>query len=252
MYYGPVRSSCAESEFSHFEISAKPFTHHLEQEAIAVFQCPWHAWMRQSNLWRNDKSVFVSWKCSGEDAYKKIRAGATLVQLYTALAYEGPIILPRIKVGDLLNASFKNVYRVLPQDLGIMSTSVIMSLHCFLIATTLNYGQWTWPWNCEGHPKPVSQKLHWILRGNGPPSVFEQISMTKFYFITILLMWPLPNNEWRVVRMWSITASGFCVIFCLMQNLVDYEIWSNLCHVGLSRFFIRLKFLGPWCAQPIV
>ncbi|CAD6250779.1 unnamed protein product [Miscanthus lutarioriparius] len=32
---------------------------------------------------------------SGEDAYKKIRSGATLVQLYTALAYGGPaLILP--------------------------------------------------------------------------------------------------------------------------------------------------------------
>ncbi|CAK9212520.1 unnamed protein product [Sphagnum troendelagicum] len=34
---------------------------------------------------------------SGEDAYLKIRAGATLVQLYTAFAYEGPPMLPRIK-----------------------------------------------------------------------------------------------------------------------------------------------------------
>ncbi|CAN1224116.1 Dihydroorotate dehydrogenase (quinone), mitochondrial [Linum perenne] len=35
---------------------------------------------------------------SGEDAYKKIRAGATLVQLYTALAYGGPALIPQIKV----------------------------------------------------------------------------------------------------------------------------------------------------------
>jgi hypothetical protein len=35
---------------------------------------------------------------SGEDAYKKIRSGATLVQLYTALAYGGPALIPRIKV----------------------------------------------------------------------------------------------------------------------------------------------------------
>jgi dihydroorotate dehydrogenase len=35
---------------------------------------------------------------SGEDAYKKIRSGATLVQLYTALAYGGPALVPRIKV----------------------------------------------------------------------------------------------------------------------------------------------------------
>ncbi|CAL9063934.1 unnamed protein product, partial [Musa banksii] len=36
-------------------------------------------------------------KCSGEDAYKKIRAGATLVQLYTAFAYDGPSLIPEIK-----------------------------------------------------------------------------------------------------------------------------------------------------------
>jgi dihydroorotate dehydrogenase len=34
---------------------------------------------------------------SGADAYEKIRAGATLVQLYTALAYEGMSLLARIK-----------------------------------------------------------------------------------------------------------------------------------------------------------
>jgi len=33
---------------------------------------------------------------SGEDAYAKIRAGATLVQLYTALVYEGPGLIRRI------------------------------------------------------------------------------------------------------------------------------------------------------------
>ena len=38
---------------------------------------------------------------SGADAYAKIRAGATLVQLYTALALKGPGLLSRIK-GDLL------------------------------------------------------------------------------------------------------------------------------------------------------
>ena len=34
---------------------------------------------------------------SGEDAYAKIRAGASLVQLYTGLAYEGPGLIRRIK-----------------------------------------------------------------------------------------------------------------------------------------------------------
>jgi dihydroorotate dehydrogenase len=41
---------------------------------------------------------------SGEDAYAKIRAGASLVQLYTALIYEGPSLVGRIKreLADLL------------------------------------------------------------------------------------------------------------------------------------------------------
>lgn len=34
---------------------------------------------------------------SGEDAWAKIRAGASLVQLYTALVYEGPTLVGRIK-----------------------------------------------------------------------------------------------------------------------------------------------------------
>ena len=34
---------------------------------------------------------------SGADAYERIRAGASLVQLYTALVYEGPGLVPRIK-----------------------------------------------------------------------------------------------------------------------------------------------------------
>ena len=34
---------------------------------------------------------------SGADAYAKIRAGASLVQLYTALVYHGPGLVARIK-----------------------------------------------------------------------------------------------------------------------------------------------------------
>lgn len=34
---------------------------------------------------------------SGADAYEKIRAGAALVQLYAAFAYDGPALIPRIK-----------------------------------------------------------------------------------------------------------------------------------------------------------
>ena len=34
---------------------------------------------------------------SGQDAYEKIRAGASLVQIYTVLAVQGPGVVPRIK-----------------------------------------------------------------------------------------------------------------------------------------------------------
>jgi dihydroorotate dehydrogenase len=40
---------------------------------------------------------------SGADALAKIRAGASLLQLYTAFAYEGPALLPRLKA-ELLEA----------------------------------------------------------------------------------------------------------------------------------------------------
>ena len=35
---------------------------------------------------------------SGADAYEKIAAGASLVQLYTSLSYEGPPIVRRVKM----------------------------------------------------------------------------------------------------------------------------------------------------------
>jgi dihydroorotate dehydrogenase len=41
--------------------------------------------------------VGVGGIASGHDAYAKIRAGASLVQLYSALALQGPGLLPRVK-----------------------------------------------------------------------------------------------------------------------------------------------------------
>ena len=42
---------------------------------------------------------------SAADAYRKIRLGASLVQLLTALVYEGPLIVKRINEGlsDLMD-----------------------------------------------------------------------------------------------------------------------------------------------------
>lgn len=42
--------------------------------------------------------IHSSCQISGEDAYKKIRSGASLVQLYTGFAYGGPALIPQIKV----------------------------------------------------------------------------------------------------------------------------------------------------------
>ncbi|GAB2275372.1 hypothetical protein Dimus_010131 [Dionaea muscipula] len=43
---------------------------------------------------------------SGEDAYKKIRAGTTLVQHYTTFAYGGPSLIPQMKVSSWCYSSF--------------------------------------------------------------------------------------------------------------------------------------------------
>ena len=50
--------------------------------------------------------VGVGGIASGRDAYAKIRAGASLVQLYTALVYGGPPLIDAIKreLADLLRA----------------------------------------------------------------------------------------------------------------------------------------------------
>jgi dihydroorotate dehydrogenase len=40
--------------------------------------------------------VGVGGIASGEDAYEKIRAGASLIQVYTGLIYEGPTLVKKI------------------------------------------------------------------------------------------------------------------------------------------------------------
>jgi dihydroorotate dehydrogenase len=63
---------------------------------------------------------------SGADAYKKIRAGASLVQLYTALIYQGPGLVQRIK-GELAN--------LLARD-GFTSVSAAVGADAHLPSTT--------------------------------------------------------------------------------------------------------------------
>ena len=55
----------------------------------------------------------------GEDAYKMIRAGASLVQLYTALVFHGPALIPRIKrdlAGLLIKDGFASVSEAVGAD----------------------------------------------------------------------------------------------------------------------------------------
>jgi dihydroorotate dehydrogenase len=54
---------------------------------------------------------------SGADAYAKIRAGATLVQLYTALSFEGPRLVGRIK-RDLLKFMERDGFANISQAIG--------------------------------------------------------------------------------------------------------------------------------------
>jgi len=54
---------------------------------------------------------------SGEDAYGKIRAGASLVQLYTALAFQGPGLVGRIK-RELLACLVRDGFAKLTEAVG--------------------------------------------------------------------------------------------------------------------------------------
>jgi dihydroorotate dehydrogenase len=55
---------------------------------------------------------------SGADAYAKIRAGASLVQLYTALVFEGPGLISRIR-RDLAALLARDGFSSLSQAVGI-------------------------------------------------------------------------------------------------------------------------------------
>ncbi len=48
--------------------------------------------------------IGVGGVASGRDAYDKIAAGASLIQLYTAITYEGPLLVSRVKteLADIL------------------------------------------------------------------------------------------------------------------------------------------------------
>ncbi|XP_064467086.1 dihydroorotate dehydrogenase (quinone), mitochondrial-like isoform X2 [Ornithodoros turicata] len=53
----------------------------------------------------------------GQDAYEKIRAGASLVQLYTALVYEGPPLIRKVKM-ELADLLVKDGFKTLSDAVG--------------------------------------------------------------------------------------------------------------------------------------
>ena len=58
---------------------------------------------------------------SGRDAYEKIKSGASLVQIYTALVFEGPRLIDKIKreLAELLSADgYDNVSQAVGVDVG--------------------------------------------------------------------------------------------------------------------------------------
>ncbi|MDX1429668.1 MAG: quinone-dependent dihydroorotate dehydrogenase, partial [Rhodothermales bacterium] len=58
---------------------------------------------------------------SGAAAYEKIRAGASLVQLYTGLVYEGPSLVKRIKQ-ELVQLIAEDGYTSIAHAIGTAST----------------------------------------------------------------------------------------------------------------------------------
>ncbi|KAF3960130.1 hypothetical protein CMV_015125 [Castanea mollissima] len=55
---------------------------------------------------------------SGGDAYQKIRAGATLVQLYTAFGYGGPALIPQIKA-ELAECLERDGFKSITEAVGV-------------------------------------------------------------------------------------------------------------------------------------
>ena len=54
---------------------------------------------------------------NGTDAYEKIKAGATAVQIYTALIYEGPGLVMKVKA-ELANLLERDGYKSVSEAVG--------------------------------------------------------------------------------------------------------------------------------------
>jgi dihydroorotate dehydrogenase len=66
---------------------------------------------------------------SAEDAYAKIRAGASLVQLYTALVFAGPALVSQIKSG-LAELLRRDGFATVAEAVGVAQGAVPRRLSC--------------------------------------------------------------------------------------------------------------------------
>jgi dihydroorotate dehydrogenase len=66
---------------------------------------------------------------SGQDALAKIKAGASLVQLYTAFAYGGPALIPRLK-SELVAALREEGFASVSEAIGANARSALPSRLC--------------------------------------------------------------------------------------------------------------------------
>ena len=55
---------------------------------------------------------------SGVECYEKIKAGASLIQLYTALVYQGPLVIKKIK-NEILSCLHTDGYKNIKEVVGI-------------------------------------------------------------------------------------------------------------------------------------
>lgn len=65
-----------------------------------------------------NKIIIIGGVTTGQDAYDKIRAGASLVQMYTAFAYQGPMVVSRMKE-DLVSLLRADGFDTIGQAVGV-------------------------------------------------------------------------------------------------------------------------------------
>jgi len=93
--------------------------HILQWDSVDYCECPLQQRLRDFRIATGGRLplIGVGGIASAEDAYARIRAGASLVQLYTAFIYEGPGLVRRINRG-LLDLVHREGFRSVTEAVG--------------------------------------------------------------------------------------------------------------------------------------